>query len=230
MTSLAAKHFQKYSAAAETSEAENGIDPKRTNYELLLGKLALDRKRLKQIKSVEKKIETKSEIVSDYDDYLNGVIQSDAGIEDIVLTTLMLWNIDAGNFDRATELAEYAIVHGLAMPPHIERATVNVYVEEMVDQLLKLSPDELQAHGEIIKTVMQHKEDSDQMDQVSAKAHKLAGIFAHNTDPEKALEHYKRAVELNPNIGLKTTVTKMEKSLKEKPEAEKASEDDPKKT
>ena len=109
MTAMAAM------AAASSTQNPHG-EPTGSAYELTLAQLHAHMRTLKDIKSVERKIEAKRTMLADFDAYLNGVLLADAGGQDTVLSTVLVWHLDAGNWARALELATYAMRHGVALP------------------------------------------------------------------------------------------------------------------
>src|SRR3954452_22273977 len=83
--------------------AANGVqdphgEPTGSAYELTMAQLHAHMRTLKDIKSVERKIEAKRTMLADFDAYLNGVLLADAGGQDTVLTTVLVWHLDAGNW------------------------------------------------------------------------------------------------------------------------------------
>ncbi|WP_264753712.1 phage terminase small subunit, partial [Acinetobacter baumannii] len=90
-------------------------------YELQLMQLNNDRARLKQIQSTENKIKLKAELLPTYAPYIDGILEAQSGVQDEILTEMMIWNIDTSNFSRALQIAEYVLVHNLALPDRFER-------------------------------------------------------------------------------------------------------------
>jgi hypothetical protein len=94
--SHARAHFMRESAA-KASAVDSGLE-NCTAYELMLMKMAEDRRRLKQIQSAEHKAVVKREILPDYVPWVDGVLAAGKGGQDEVLMTVMLWRIDAGDY------------------------------------------------------------------------------------------------------------------------------------
>ncbi|MFH4410280.1 phage terminase small subunit, partial [Acinetobacter baumannii] len=91
------KHQAK--SAAEQA-AEFGSMKNATAYELQLMQLNNDRARLKQIQSTENKIKLKAELLPTYAPYIDGILEAQSGVQDEILTEMMIWNIDTSNFSR----------------------------------------------------------------------------------------------------------------------------------
>jgi len=120
--SLARQHFMKHSAkaAAETA-AEFGTMQEQSFYELQLAQLNNDRHRLKQIQSTEAKIQLKKALVPTYLPYIDGIIEANKSVQDVVFMTVLVWCIDVENYAKALEMAEFALVHNMIMPDRFER-------------------------------------------------------------------------------------------------------------
>ena len=85
-------------------------------YELHLAKLQQDYLRLKQVQSTEGKAELKRQLLPEYSPYVEGVLAEGKGAQDQVMTTLMVWRMDATDFAGALDIADYVITHSLLMP------------------------------------------------------------------------------------------------------------------
>ncbi|MFX8102743.1 phage terminase small subunit, partial [Acinetobacter baumannii] len=73
------------------------------------------------IQSTENKIKLKAELLPTYAPYIDGILEAQSGVQDEILTEMMIWNIDTSNFSRALQIAEYVLVHNLALPDRFER-------------------------------------------------------------------------------------------------------------
>lgn len=221
--SPARRHFLKATAAkkaaADSPDAREQAPS--SAYELMLAKLAEDRRRLKGIQSVEGKIALKKELIPDYLPWIEGVLEAGKGGQDAVLMTLMVWMLDAGRFEDALRVGEYALEHGLVMPDQYERNTATVLAEEFADQALKTlategGADEVDADQlmHCIDLVAQH----DMPDQVRAKLHKAIGYVLREREgvahKEVALKHLQRAFQLNDKAGVKKDMEVLDREVK----------------
>ncbi|WP_198078278.1 phage terminase small subunit [Acinetobacter calcoaceticus] len=175
--SLARQHFHKHSAkAAAESAAEFGTMQEQTFYELQLTQLNNDIHRLKQIQSIEAKIQLKQALVPTYLPYVDGIIEANKPIQDNVFMTVLVWCIDTGFYEKAVEMAEFALRHSMIMPDRFERQTATLVVEEISNAFLK----KLKTSAEIdlpilwaLETILESddipKESLDMPDQVRAK-------------------------------------------------------------
>jgi len=130
-------HFARVSAArAAAATAPGQTMAGATPYELMLAKLAADRRALKGVQSVARKVELKRKLLPEYADYVAGVLNGGRGAQDDVLVTVMVWRIDAGDYDGALAIAAYALTHGLALPDQFERSLASVVAEQFADAAL----------------------------------------------------------------------------------------------
>ena len=219
MTNLIRQHRQRV-LAAKQGEEQSSFDPKAANlYELMLMQLAEHRRRLKQVQSLELKAEVKRKFLPEYQAYIDGVLQGDAGRQDDVLMTVLLWQIDVGNMTEALRLAEYAIGHNLQTPDRYERTTATLIAEEVAEVAMRRAGTDQPMAAELILKTHELTRDQDMYDQVRAKLHKAIGMAMETADrlPE-AIEHYGRALELDDRIGVKKLIEKAERAIKNNPE------------
>lgn len=219
MISPARQHFERISAAA--SQAAESESPRDANgYELMLHKLAQDKRRLSSLQSMERRADVKREILPEYAAWVEGVIAANQGVQDDVLMTIMVWRIDAGDFAGALTIARYAIQNKLTMPEQYARKTTCLLAEEFSEVALhdmaatELSVDELAGLSLILEAVVTLTEAEDMPDEVRAKLHKACGLAIAKTDKAAALEHLKRAFCLHEKIGVKKDIEKLERELK----------------
>jgi Phage small terminase subunit. len=228
MSSPARKHFERRTAALTAAEnsGEERAPLNANQYELMLGKLAEDKRRLHAIQSMEKKAQLKAELTGDYLPWIRGVIEGNSGVQDDVLMTVMVWCIDARQLDLALDIARYAIKHQLAMPDQYERSTAVVIAEEFADILLKQHAADAPIDITILQGVMELTLDKDMPDQVKAKLHKALGyallnpaLVPHHVPTEAdrldyALKSFKAAVALHDKVGVKKDIERLEREIK----------------
>ena len=236
--SLARQHFLKHSAiSAAISAAEFGTMKDQSFYELQLAQLNNDRHRLKQIQSTEAKIQLKKTLLPTYLPYADGIIEANKSVQDEVFMTVLIWCIDAENYAKALEMAEFALTHNMIMPDRFERKTATLVTEEIANAFLK----QLKTNAEVEIEVLQQLEQlvlhtefdekvSDMPDQVKAKLLVALGkatikqiqskdepsvsdiIFAQD-----AQAYLERAIELDDKCGGKQDLKTVETLLKKFP-------------
>ena len=197
-----------------------------TAYEHQLAQLAQHRARLKQVQSNQGKAELKALLIPEYEPYVQGVLDAGNGAQDEVLTTIMLWCIDAGGYQGALQIAEYVIKHGLKMPDRFERSTGTLIAEEIAEAALKAQKAGGTFPLEILQQAARITAEQDMPDQARAKLHLAIGkaYAAKVTDEnpagmeigwlEGAKDHLAKAIDLNSNCGGKKDLERVERLLK----------------
>lgn len=219
MTSPARAHFIKHSvaAAAAKAAADNSLRPDATQYELHLAQLTEHRRRLKQIQSIERKVEFKRQILPEYNAYIQGVLEGGSDAQDDVLTTLLVWHIDVGDFDGALTIGAYVLQHGLQLPDQYQRDAATVIAEEIAEHtLVDLGKPDATASDALVQQLVQAADlvkGRDMPDEVQAKLHKAIGYALRDTAPEAALAELGRALELNPNVGVKKDIERLQRAI-----------------
>lgn len=185
-------------------------------YELMLAKLHADRSRLKEIQSVERKIEVKREILPEYRDWVAGVLEGGQGAQDDVLTTVMIWLVDTGDYVSALFIARYVLQHGLTLPDQYERSVATALVDEIAGAALAVQRAGADFDIAILNDLQVLTAEKDMPDQARAKLHKALGmqhkIAGRYAD---AVREFTRALELHEGAGCKRDLADAEKLLKE---------------
>lgn len=228
MTNPCRRHFQRVTAAVAAAAVEG---PAMTMegasiYELHLAKLQQDYLRLKQVQSTEGKAELKRQLLPEYVPYVEGVLAEGKGAQDQVLTTLMVWRMDATDFAGALDIADYVITHSLLMPDRFERTTGTIVAEEIAEAALKAQKAGGAFNLGLLLRTAQITAKEDMPDQARAKLHlaigkALSAEVADDAPASSALEplelaktHLARAIELNTNCGGKKDLERVERLLK----------------
>ena len=219
MISPAKRHRLRVQAAAEAARAaETHVRPDASQYELMLAKLYEDKRRLKSVESMKTRAQIKRELLPEYEPYITGVLESDAGAHDDVLTTIMLWCIDAGEYARALTLAQYALRHNLAMADTFSRSLPCLLAEQFAEAVL-VSNDAVPE--EVLRDIGAMTAGHDMPDQVKAKLHKAIGMVLEETDPAEALVQYRSALSYDDRSGVKTKIKQLDKQLQQnKPDSD----------
>lgn len=227
MAASPAKQHLSRVRAAEESARRQGAAPTvdASEYELHMMKLQEHRLRLKQIQSGEAKGKFKAEILDDYTPYLQGVLQADAGGDDEVVATLMLWHIDAGDFVGALPLAAYALRHNLATPERFARTTGCLIAEEVAEAALRAQVAGADFDPAVLDATTELTAQQDMPDQVRAKLYLAAGrsvVRADDVDDNpppfdhliKCVANLNRALELDTACGGKKDLERAVRLLK----------------
>lgn len=195
-----------------------------TGYEVMLSKLQQDQFRLKQVQSQEGKAKLKVELLPDYVPYVDGVLSAGQGAQDDVMTTVMVWRFDAGDFAGGLQVAEYVLKHGLMMPDRFNRTTGCLVAEEVATAALKAQKAGGTFPLDILTDTAVLTEDQDMPDEARAK---LVLALGHATlegldevtpgqpgQLQAGIDLLKRAIELHSSCGGKKDLERAERLLK----------------
>lgn len=223
----AQRHLQRKAAAAAAAAAPQGASTEGSAYELMQAQLYEHRRTLKAIQSVERKIEAKREFLPLYQAWVDGVLRSGNGAHDMVLTTVFVWCIDVGEYQRALMIGSYILHHSLPLPDHYARDPATTLIDEMADAYLRGRMPGDQA-PQLLESVLQLTADLDAPDQARAKLHKAIGyafmgksaaqdveVAELALEPaQRAMPHLQRAFDLFTGVGVKKDIERLERRLK----------------
>lgn len=228
MTNICRQHFERTVAAqeAEAAASEHGGMTMEgyTAYELQLAQLGNDKARLKGIQSIENKIELKRKLLPEYDAYIEGVLSAGQGAQDDVLTTLMTWRIDVGDYTGALDIAAYVLQYNLQMPDRFERTTGCVIAEEIAEAAKKAHSAGQPFDLAVLQRTAELTAEQDMPDEARAKLYlglgraTLEGLSDDNPGKpgqlQEGIDLLARAIELHAHCGGKTEKARAEKLLK----------------
>ncbi len=223
----AQRHLQHKLAQIASASAAPGGEVHGTAYEMMQMQLANHRRTLKGIQSIERKIDAKRSFLADYETWIDGALASGAGGNDVVLTTVLIWQIDVGNYPRALQIAAYAIEHSLPLPDQYERTLPVALIDELATAAITGKMPHSQALV-LLPRVLELTEGHDAPDQARAKLHKALGYALigktgsadvdHDKVPEAparaALAHLQRALDLWDQVGVKKDIERLERHVK----------------
>lgn len=238
-----ASFMRKAAAVAAAAAADPTLDALRstaTAYELTRAALGQALAQVKNIQSIEAKIERKRELLPDFMPWVDGVLAADrealdAGApyraeQDDILTQAFIWNLDVGNFAKGLELAEFILRHRLSLPERFKRTAATIVAEEIAEAALKAA-----AQGEpfdlpTLQSAEALTAGEDMPDEVRAKLKKAIGFeLARQADAMNdegtvaggkraaaaaALVELRRALELNGRCGVKKEIERLERIVK----------------
>ncbi len=199
-----------------------------TAYEQQLLQLNQDRLRLKNVQSEQGKAELKRSLIPAYQPYIEGVLSAGNGAQDEVLTTLMVWNIDAGDYAAALHIGRYVLEHNLRMPDRFERTTGCLLAEEVANAALKQQKAGEPFDRFVLTLAADITEAHDMPDQARAKLHLALGKAylaeldeaAPNAEGlEEARANLARAIDLHSNCGGKKDLEQVQRLLKKHAES-----------
>ncbi len=228
MASPAQRHMMRVSAQ-EAAQRENSALRHASGYELMLMRLAGDMRTLKGVHSFERKAEIKRGMLPEYAPWVTGVLAEGRGAQDAVLMTVMVWKLDADDIAGALEIARYALKYGLAMPSHLNRPTGYFLAEDVAIAAERLRTAGKPVAVSLLLDTMALTESADMPDKVRAKLHKITGLVLRDEGAViQALEHLKRAMQLDRLAGVKKDIERLERAIKAASEPEPAPASKPK--
>jgi hypothetical protein len=204
-------------------------------YLLQRAALGVDLRQLREIQSTERKIEAKRLMLPAYDPWIAGVMEADAngkgGAQDDIVTHIMIWRIDVGDYEAAIPLAEYVLRHNLILPERFQRTAATLITEETAEAALQAIGQDTPFDIEILRKVDDLVDVYDMPDQVRAKLEKAMGLVlgkvADALEPdadgvaggkraayERAGRHFRRAQELNSSSGVKKEINRVEREIR----------------
>ncbi len=226
---LARKHYQQHQAkSAAESAAEFGTMQNTNAYEQQLMQLNSDKNRLKNIQSKQNKVELKRQLLPNYKPYLQGILEVKPGVQDAVVTEMLVWSIDVAEYDFALDLAEYVLEHGLKLPDRFERSEACFITEDIADEFLKVLKTDVHVDITVLERLESlitdeslDKSKRDMPDEVKAKLYLALGkaemrlITGENEQDVhhaiNAKNYLESAVNLDDKCGGRTDLNKMTK-------------------
>jgi len=242
--SLARRHREATLAAqaAGTAAPAGGAAPMPTEgpvaseYQLLLAALGVDLNDLRNIESIERKIEAKRGKIERYRPWVEGALSGaevhGGAAQDEIVANILVWAIDVADWPLAFDIARHVLAHGLALPERYSRKPATLIAEEFAEAGLKNPPGIGLAHLQAVAALV---DDADIHDQVRAKLEKAIGLAftaaAAAFDPEAesapaggkaaliaaALDHHRRALSLDAKCGVKKLIEALEREAKNLP-------------
>lgn len=223
--SPAKRHFARVMAAKEAAQKAPGALMEGAGvYEQHMMMLQDHRARLKNIQSDEGKAQFKRNVLPEYQAYISGVLEADSGAQDTVVSTVMVWLIDAGAYDAALDVADYMLRHKLPLPDQFKRTTGCAVAEEIAEAALSAQQTGGEFDPELLARVTDLTAGEDMPDEVRAKLYLAAGrsVVRRASDDapliaseaEKCVADLRRAIELNPFCGGKKDLERAERWLK----------------
>lgn len=220
----AQRHQQRVRAAQAAAQATPATSMAgATVYELHMLQLAQDKARLKQIQSEQGKADLKRQLLPAYVPYIDGVLSAGQGAADEVLTTVMVWRIDADDYSAALDIAAYVLHYNLPMPDRFARTTGCLVAEEIANAALKTQKAGGQFDRALLARTHELTQAHDMPDEARAKlllAFGRAGLDnlnEQNPDLERlteCIELLSRAIDLHSSCGGKKDLERAQRLLK----------------
>jgi hypothetical protein len=221
----------------------NGVAPDRpetgpeaTEYDLLRARFGADLDTLRDIKAEDGKVAAKVKMLPAYADHIDAVLraadESGKGVQDEVFVMLMIWQFDVGAWDAGLIMAEHVLKYGLSMPERFSRSAATVITEQPAEAALKAASLNEDFPLDVLQHVQQLTGNDDVNGIVRAKLHKaiaqqLVRVAVKAAEApadapaggargayEQALTHFKEALRLHTNSGVKKDIERVTAALK----------------
>ena len=171
-------------AAAPAPPQPAGNPPAARAAATIAMRLRHDIQRLRQIKSVDRKVAAKREMLPEYRAWCDGLLDAGRAVTgntleptgaDDVLPTIMVWHLDVGDWWRALDLAAFALRFAIPMPSRYERDAATLVLELIADAALRAQARSDVFPLEVLEAVEALTDGIDMHDQPRAKLLKAIG-------------------------------------------------------
>ena len=205
-------------APSTYSPAEALSSPANARKNILLQEAALDQdlERLSAIKGLAGKQALKrDELLPKYQDFVQRYCESGQNLPNRVLVQVMVWLFDTEQFEDGLELADFAMEQGQVMPERFKR-DIQTFVADAVVEWAMVEYQANRSPEPYLSNLLPRVDGEWQLtEQIPAKYHKLIGIRAMEAKAwETALQHFERATDLYPKVGVDTRMDNCRKALK----------------
>ena len=205
-------------APSTYSPAEALSSPANARKNILLQEVALDQdlERLSAIKGLAgKKALKRDELLPKYQDFVQRYCESGQNLPNRVLVQVMVWLFDTEQFEDGLELADFAMEQGQVMPERFKR-DIQTFVADAVVEWAMVEYQANRSPEPYLSNLLPRVDGEWQLtEQIPAKYHKLIGIRAMEAKAwETALQHFERATDLYPKVGVDTRMDNCRKALK----------------
>ncbi|WP_445115029.1 phage terminase small subunit [Acinetobacter sp. WZC-1] len=199
-------------AAGESTTAVNAVVKTETGVENIELRMFNHLNQLKDTRSIQEKIAKKKEWLPEYRGYIEGCLAVSPAEQNNTLVYLMIWAVDAGEYELAVRIAEYAILNEMTMPDGYTRGIAEFVTEQSATDFI--DDQELAvANADLIQRIVELGVGEQMVDEVRAKIFRALGDALFEAQPAEALTAYKNALRLNVKAGCKKQVTQLEKLL-----------------
>lgn len=196
-----------------TSEIGNTADEPTSESGNIELRFYADQQRLKTVQSELAKRELKAELLPKYLPWIEGTLTISPAPQNDLLVWLMVWAIDARNYQLAFTIASHCLLNNMVMPEPFTRDIATVFAEQMSDGILE-DTSTAGNFADIIEQVVEMLKSFDIVDQVRAKLYKAYGISIQTTRATDALTAYETALRLSSNIGVKKLIETLKRAIK----------------
>lgn len=178
----------------------------------LLADLHNDLTVIKSFDGKPRKVAYKKERIGHYMPWVKGLIEGDQGHEDKILQYMLVWSVDIGDIEQFLMIAEYMSKHDLNPP--FETKLASFVSDNAREQITTMTLDEALKIEAFLS-------DKDVNEKTHAQFLRLLGEKILEGEPEtlemlgKAEAVWSKALELDPEVGIKTKLRSLIKAIEE---------------
>lgn len=185
------------------AKLRNGLCKHALYESVLMGQFEAGLNKMKHIKSRKLRMAAKRNALSRYQGWLDDFMQSPrlSGFPTEMFVWLLLWHIDVNDWQRALELARFALQAGFCAPKDFSRTLAETVCEEIAEGLLKTG--DLTQYADVLTELRAVVSAHDMTDQITAKLYKASGLAKLTSQPEQAREDFLKALDLDDEAGVK---------------------------
>lgn len=192
---------------------------------LMSVRLMDDSRQISTIRSRSARNAHKKTLIPHYLDHLTSVISRGRlamesgdryalGKADRVLTTVCIWCFDAEDYRHGLPLFEYIVEMQLPSPDNFKSSMAEIIVRTLADTVIRRNRRCQHSSGEllgIVEAVLELADGVDMADEVRANLYRAYASVNQGHNPALALSYYRQAVAINPGLGVKRVIDRLEK-------------------
>ncbi len=208
---VASAKAEVYSSATALASPANG----QKHLKLMEDALAVDLERISAIGSHELRRQLKrEELLPKYQEYVQRYRDSGLNFPNSVLMYVLIWLFDTADFDKALELADFAISQGQALPERFNRDIPTFVADEVIDWAEAECKAKRSPEPYLSNLLPRVDGEWTLYERIPARYHKQLGILAMDRrDWSVAIKHLERAEDLYDAIGVGTKLAGARKAL-----------------
>ena len=190
-------------------------EPEQAYDKVFLAQFRTDKSSLSRIRSLSKRAIQKKSLLVNYQEWIDEAMQAErlVGRRAEMFVWLTIWHIDAGEYQKAFDMALFALEQQIKAPDNFERTLPEIMAEQIADGLNRLEEQALYCNE--LEDLANLLSGHDLIDPIRAKLCKVRGLALMESDPEQARELLQQALQFNPRAGTKKTLKKLEADQRE---------------
>lgn len=208
---VASAKVEVYSSATALASPANG----QKHLKLMEDALAVDLERISAIGNHELRRQLKrEELLPKYQEYVQRYRDSGLNFQNSVLMYVLIWLFDTADFDKALELADFAISQGQALPECFNRDIPTFVADEVIDWAEAECKAKRSPEPYLSNLLPRVDGEWTLYERIPARYHKQLGFLAMDRrDWSVAIKHFERAEDLYDAIGVGTKLAGARKAL-----------------